>query len=516
MKYDQLRIDGACLFLGNEWSVLELKGVDTLSFLHAQVTNDLMDLAENQARLCARLDRNARLQSFFYFLRPSENNKGFLLIPSVLKDAVMSDLNKFIIMEDVEVHPKKTDVYFTFGLAAIDKAGYQAQFYGLPGVFHFSKDDSLDVLDLEDARGFRVLSGFPAWGVSCHSEMLVNETSLNELAVNYKKGCFLGQETAAKVQNNRGAAFYPTLLKFSSQVDLQQEELLYVEGKKIAKVLETFGDGDRFFALVSLRREERIDGSSLECTTKNEQKLKATVSYIPYYKATSFKQIAQELYELGGNYFRDGDEDLAKNYLEKAIKFDPAHEDAYESLGVILGRQEKYLEAIEMMNQLEKVNPKTVMANTNKSLFYMKLGNIEEAEKEKAEATLKSFQYFGDEAKRKKEEEQKERQKLEDRKSREAMFLQVIEIDDVDEIALYGLAEIRYEQNNRQQASEYLQKLLEHHPKHTKGHLLLGKIHLFSGHKEDAKKVLSEGLLVAKKKGEMMPANEIQGLLNQL
>lgn len=502
--------------LGDDWSVLELKGADTLSFLHAQVTNSLTDLLENEAKLCARLDRNARLQSFFYFLRPSENDGGFLLVPTVLLESVEEDLNKFIIMEDVELHPKTMEVYFSFGLAAIDKPGFRAQFYGLPGVFHFSKDASTQVLSLEQMRGFRVLSGFPAWGISCHSEMLVNETSLNELAVNYKKGCFLGQETAAKVQNNRGAAFYPTLLKIASPIDLQNEELLYIEGKKIAKVLETYQDGEHFFALVSLRREERIDGSSLECKTKDDQIVKGSVAYTPYYKATSFEQIAQELYELGGNHFRDGNEDLAKNYLEKAIKLNPSHEDAYESLGVILGRQERYLEAIEMMNQLERVNPKTVMANTNKSLFYMKLGNIEEAEKEKAEATLKSFHYFGDEAKRKKEEEQKERQKLEDRKSREAMFLQVIEIDDIDEIALYGLAEIRYEQNERQQASEYLQKLLKHHPKHTKGHLLLGKIHLSHGNKEDAKKVLSEGLIVAKKKGEMMPANEIQSLLNQL
>ena len=47
------------------------------------------------------------------------------------------------------------------------------------------------------------------------------------------------------------------------------------------------------------------------------------------------------------------------------------------------------------------------MAHTNKSLYLMKLGRIEEAEEEKSNAAVKSFSYFGEEAKKKKEDEKK-------------------------------------------------------------------------------------------------------------
>jgi tetratricopeptide (TPR) repeat protein len=46
----------------------------------------------------------------------------------------------------------------------------------------------------------------------------------------------------------------------------------------------------------------------------------------------------------------------------------------------MLGRIERFEEAITWMDKLLSVNPQSVMAHTNKSLFLMKLGKIEEAE----------------------------------------------------------------------------------------------------------------------------------------
>lgn len=81
----------------------------------------------------------------------------------------------------------------------------------------------------------------------------------------------------------------------------------------------------------------------------------------------------------------------AVSLLKKAISENPKNEDAYESLGVILGRQSKYEEAIRVMKQLELINPESIMAQTNLSIFYMKLGDKETAEEYKAKSTVLQF-----------------------------------------------------------------------------------------------------------------------------
>lgn len=81
----------------------------------------------------------------------------------------------------------------------------------------------------------------------------------------------------------------------------------------------------------------------------------------------------------------------AKELLNKAISEDPKNEEAYETLGVILGREENYKEAIEIMKKLDEVNPTSIMAKTNLSIFYMRLGDKETAEEYKAKATVAQF-----------------------------------------------------------------------------------------------------------------------------
>ncbi len=77
--------------------------------------------------------------------------------------------------------------------------------------------------------------------------------------------------------------------------------------------------------------------------------------------------------------------------LEEALAIDPDHLDALEALGVILGKMERFDEAIEVMKRLVQKTPTAVMPHSNLSIFYMRQGMIEEAENEKAAATSLSF-----------------------------------------------------------------------------------------------------------------------------
>jgi len=190
--------------------------------------------------------------------------------------------------------------------------------------------------------------------------------------------------------------------------------------------------------------------------------------------------------------------------------------DAYESLGVMLGRQERFHEAIDLMDHLTKVDPSSVLAHTNKSLYLMRLGKIEEAEQEKSLATVKSFQKFGDEAKLKQKIADEKEKQYQEWVKRESMYRQVLEIDEEDTLANFGLGSIEVERQNWDAAIKHLQKVIQADVNYSVAYLALGKAFKGSGQKEKAESIWREGIIVAAKKGDLMPANQMQFELQNL
>jgi folate-binding protein YgfZ len=84
-------------------------------------------------------------------------------------------------------------------------------------------------------------------------------------------------------------------------------------------------------------------------------------------------------------------DDSVIELLRKSLKDDPQNEEAMEALGVMLARAQRYDEAIKVLQQLELINPQSIMAKANLSILYMKLGDKERAEQYKAEGTVLQF-----------------------------------------------------------------------------------------------------------------------------
>ncbi|MDX2084843.1 MAG: tetratricopeptide repeat protein [Candidatus Melainabacteria bacterium] len=101
---------------------------------------------------------------------------------------------------------------------------------------------------------------------------------------------------------------------------------------------------------------------------------------------------AKRLHDKAMQHFVAGDAEAAVAQLHQVLAQYPTETMAYESLGVILGRLNRFEEAIALMERLLVLDPDYVMAHTNLSVFYMKLGDKDRAEAEKAKATMKSFQ----------------------------------------------------------------------------------------------------------------------------
>lgn len=77
--------------------------------------------------------------------------------------------------------------------------------------------------------------------------------------------------------------------------------------------------------------------------------------------------------------------------LEKILADAPDFLDVYEGLAVVYGRLGRTDEAIDLMKRLVEKDPESMMAHVNLSVFYMKKGMKDEAEVEKAKATVLQF-----------------------------------------------------------------------------------------------------------------------------
>ncbi len=506
MNKFELFTEGRKGILSN-WNLCVVTGKDRESFFQGQTTNDILSMPYNTFNLNSRVDRTGKVQ--FFFINIKTENELFLLFPSDISEVAIAEFDKYIIMDEVTLAKDDRKLFFTISGVSEASDNMTGLLFGVPASISFTENQSsIKQLTKQEELELKIESGWPTWNEDVQSGDLINNTRLNDLAVSYTKGCFLGQETVAKVQNGRGASFYPSFLE-SDRVEELELGPFQINGRKGGEVICKSGR----IAMVKLFREFRIENRSFD-VIQNEKSLNLTFKNYP--TSQSLEDFSHELYLYAVSCFQNEKVDIAISALQAVIQLTPAFSDAYESLGVIYGRQEKFELGIELMDKLLATDETSVMAHTNKSLYLMRLGKIEEAEEEKGLATVKSFAQFGKDAKEKKIKEEQEKEKENQINQREAMFKQVLEIDKDDTIANFGMADVYFYRKEYEKAKEHLMNVVTVDEKYSTAYTLLGKTLEILGEIEEAKKIYEKGIEVASAKGELMPANEMQARLVKL
>lgn len=485
----------------SHYSCLVIEGKDAVNFLNSQTTNDVKKLADNSFQFDTLLDISGRVESFFIELKKN-SELIYLLVPTDILSETIERIEKFHIVEDFVL--KRLNEIFSIHF-------FNNQIDGFKGLFGSMKAQILknqntnSILD----KSLHTLFSTPFFNETIKTKELINNTLLKDIALDLSKGCFLGQETVAKVETRRGAAIAPIFLVSDEKLDIKFPYKLNSMSKKIGEVLDGFEFEGRFYYLAFLNRENRISNKEVFIDYKDKQiglKTKDLGFVTQNY-------LVEGLYQKAVIDFQQGKEDRAIEKLKRVIEVDKNFYDAYESLGVIYGRQEKFEEAIKVMHKLESIHPKSVMAQTNLSMFYMKIGEIETAEKHKSNATINQFEAFGEEAEIKRKKEAQEKREKEDKEKRESMFKQVLEIDPLDPLASFGLGEFRLEEQKYDEAIELLNNAIKGDKKYSVAYLALGKAYLAKNNIQKAKEVLALGIKIASKNGDLMPANEMQSLV---
>ena len=530
------------------FGVLQVSGEDADAVLQGQSTSDVNALDVQSTQLSSLLNPQGKIISHHFLIKLDKNCFYLLCSKSVLDD-VKGHLEKHIIMEDADLeicenfkafHLKNTDpsseLILDMGIHQIepDKVYTHEQYLlmtmgmlGLGSSILITKDGSLPNLGLEmddeTFKAFRMEAGFPIMDLDYDQKTLLPETGLQLHCVSYTKGCFTGQEIVARVKYRGNVNRYLSAL-LSDEIPsalAQDDTLSTIDGSKIGKYKsQTWSpELNKFILFVYLNKKFRQPKTQVKFIDSECTEFAGEVCSLPPLNQGNAIELSQKVYHEALELFASSDEvsDIAAEpLLKKALYLDPSNQDAYEALGVLLSRHERFDEAIELMKRLKELSPDTVMAYTNLSVFYMKKGMIKEAEDEKQEGTLATFRIAAAKRKKRVNKSDFEEAAKAERERRRKMFNEVLEIDPDDLAANFGLGKISLELKQAQEAIKYLEKCLEIKRDYSVCCTLLSRAYILENRQEEAKDLLVKGIAIAHEKGELMPKQEMEMLLQQL
>ena len=551
-------------WLRADWGFVRVTGPDAASWLQTQTTNNVTSLDSGQGHPSAHLDRKAHVIAAFSLHHWED--EYWMLVPAASCDALLASLDAHLFLEKAELHDDSDDLEQVvlqgpralavvlacdpgaardlptkpFGVAPVLIDGLQALAFrinvsGEDGfVFLTERGEGSALLDRLYARGaavvepearevLRIEAGIPRVGVDFSAENRLPETTLERLAVDYGKGCYVGQEVVAKMK-----AYTPPKFALMGLV-LAEDSPLFDSGTPL------FLDEERFGALRSrcysptlntpiaiayVERIHRAPGARYSLQFGEGGPLVDTrIVALPFVEPAPPMERAQALYnEALSKFEQDADDtdETAIQLLQEAVLTAPDFEDAYESLGVILNRHGRVDEAIAVMETLAEMNPNCIMAHTNLSVFYMQQGRIEDAEEEKAKAAVLQIAEVRQQRKAA-DIAAEERTRIEqEARGRIAMFAEVLEIDPEDPLATFGMGAAHMQLQSYAEAVPYLEQATKVQKDYSAAFLNLGKCHEFMGNTAGAIAAYRAGIAAANRKGDLMPMREMERRLKGL
>ncbi|HEY3413823.1 MAG TPA: glycine cleavage T C-terminal barrel domain-containing protein [Armatimonadota bacterium] len=236
--YEAIRTGAA--FHQPEGGRFRLMGPEAKEYLHRMVTNDIRSLAPGQGTYACLLEIDGRMIADLWAWVVSEEE---VLVETAAPacDALMATLDKYLIMEEVEIQDARGDEALVTvqgptahqalanalaidlpplergslwqtsddgaGLiaAARDRTGHGGLDVYMPGgadrLIEALRETGVPEASAEAMDVLRIEAGLAAWGAELTNATIPLEANLEGAAVSFTKGCYPGQEIIARIHS---------------------------------------------------------------------------------------------------------------------------------------------------------------------------------------------------------------------------------------------------------------------------------------------------------------------------
>jgi folate-binding protein YgfZ len=361
----------------------------------------------------------------------------------------------------------------------------------------------------------RIEGGRPERGADLDERTLLLELGRPEM-VSHDKGCYLGQETIARVHSRGHVKRQLMGLELEGDEVPTPGSIVLLGDNPVGETKSACYSPslERPIAIAMMRREAEPD--STVHVRMPSGLAAAKVGELPLYRTPGPREAAESFYRQGMESFTHNRFEDALRLFERAMLMNPNHLAAFESMGITQERLGRLDDAIQTMESLTQAAPDHVMAWTNLSRYYAQAGRIADAEKLKGHVTyLVLKREAGDKAAERKAREDKvlDRARLEERVG---LFEQVLSLDPEDVVANFGLGKVLLDLERWKDALPYFRKAIEKQATYSMAYNHLGTCLAHLGRRDEARDIFRKGIEAAKERGDLIPRRDMERKLSEL
>ncbi|MDC0626823.1 hypothetical protein OAO78_04100 [Methylophilaceae bacterium] len=260
----------------DRYSIIEISGEDHLDFLQGQLTNDIKK-NEKKFIYSGMCNPKGRLFAFLRIMRTPDSSSIFFVIPSSLADAVQKRLMMFILRAKVVI--QKAENFHLIGIIddnpLIDISADRK--LDLPdqtnrSVMIFQDNDLYKQIttkhsfdDISNWIKKDIEFGIPEVMEQTQEKFLVHTCNLDLIdAVNFKKGCYTGQEIVARTHylgKPKHRSFYGVV---NSKLSLDYGEQVFENDQSVGAVVNFTCCEDKTYVLFEKTLDTQDDSLNIK------------------------------------------------------------------------------------------------------------------------------------------------------------------------------------------------------------------------------------------------------------
>lgn len=278
---------------------LRVSGKDRAAFLHGLLTNDIARLTPGAGVHAALLSPKGKMRADLVVL--AREDAFFVDAEPLLQPALEPLLRGFLFFQEVVfedlstvrgvLHVTGDAPFLSLGMSPLPTTAHASVAANLAGhdvllvrearTARFGIDvrasrEALPTLKdallaagareapLETLEDLRIEAGIPRWGADLDENVLPNEAWFERDAISYNKGCYIGQETVARIRTyghvNRHLV---RLLVTPGEPPVRAGDELSLGGEKVGKVTSAAVVNGAEIALGYVKREHEETGTEL-------------------------------------------------------------------------------------------------------------------------------------------------------------------------------------------------------------------------------------------------------------
>ena len=256
-------------------AIFQLTGSDRVRYLNGQITQDVTLASTSQAVYSAITTAKGKMEGDLYVRTYQES----LLIdaPLCLRESLLERIDKYLIADDVTIIDLTSSHSLIHQFSATPSPpesteSWQCNRFGIPGWDHLITQEQATHYPEADAtqlESLRIEHKIPLWGAELDPSILPPEAKIEDRAISYTKGCYIGQEVISRIRSAGKTNLALTSFRLSAAVTPPCDFYVSEDPKPAGRITSCTELSGKHIALGYLKRkyseqsEFRIDSVDL-------------------------------------------------------------------------------------------------------------------------------------------------------------------------------------------------------------------------------------------------------------